>query len=120
MEMTTKPSKEIQGEQQERARKIFISPVVPRFMSLWIGSLKWIADFQEIPGKAVSVIGAPAGHRTTVIPTNSQADVDNHILEAPDYSEKREFGEHRRPCRTPEQLVKWACLAPFFNLLEIK
>ena len=53
MEMTTKPSKEIQGEKQERARKVFISPVVPRFMSLRIGSLKWIAEFQEIPGKAV-------------------------------------------------------------------
>lgn len=72
---------------QERTRKILITPKVPLFTSFWFGSGRCEPDCWGIPGMAMGVLQAPAGHRTTVISTNSQAEVDNGVLVAPNPSD---------------------------------
>ena len=59
MEMTIRPGKKMQGEQWERIRKLFTFLRVPRVVSLWIGPMKRVADLQETPGVAATVLEAP-------------------------------------------------------------
>lgn len=72
---------------QEKTRKIFISSKSPLVHVSLDCIHEMIPGCQETPGIAVTILQAPAGLISTVIPTNSHADVDNAILVAPNYSE---------------------------------
>lgn len=82
MEMTIKPDKEMQGEKQERARMIFVSAVVPRFMSFWIGSVKQITDSKRYLKWLRWSYQLQLPHNRNH-PHQWSADIDNHIVVAP-------------------------------------